>query len=409
MDLQTALGSAACTEIWVAAGVYKPTSDINQTVSFVIASGTAVYGGFAGGETLRTQRNLALNLTTLSGDIGTVGVATDNSHTVVKILGAAGNTVTASTVLDGFTISDSHFSGSGGGLYCGGSGAGNECSPTLSNLVFANNYTYFGGGLYDDGSNGGVSSPHLTNVTFINNYAINSGGGMFNDGGNGGNSSPVLDGVTFSGNNTDHDDGGAIYNGGQYNAVGNGSPTLNNVTFSGNGVFFNSSPGTIYGGAIDHHSNGMLTLNNVTFSGNGSSGYTFGGAIFANGGSVVLSNAILWGDVANSGDGPEIYVAAGSVTVTSSVIQGGCPSGVTCVGVIDSDPLLGSLQDNGGPTQTMLPADGSSAVNAGYNPTCASTDQRGVPRPQGVDCDMGAVEVVLDRLFADNFDGRPTP
>jgi hypothetical protein len=113
MDLQTALGTVTCTEIWVAGGVYKPTSGIMQTISFVIAPGAAVYGGFAGNETLRAQRNWASNLTTLSGDIGTVGVATDNTHTVVKILGAVGNTVTASTVLDGFTISDGHYTGSG--------------------------------------------------------------------------------------------------------------------------------------------------------------------------------------------------------------------------------------------------------------------------------------------------------
>lgn len=409
MDLQTALGSVTCTEIWVAGGVYKPTSGSTQSISFVIAPDTAVYGGFAGNETLRAQRNFSLNLTMLSGDIGTVGVATDNSHTVVKILGAAGDTVTASTVLDGFTISDGHFTGSGSGLYCGGSGAGNECSPTLSNLVFLNNYSYFGGGLYNDGSNGGVSSPHLTNVTFTNNYAINSGGGMFNDGGNGGDSSPVLNGVTFSGNNTDHENGGAIYDGGQYNATGNGSPTLNNVTFGGNGSYYDSGHGTIFGGAIDHHTGGTLTLNNVTFSGNGVDGLSIGGAIYANGGSLVLSNVILWGDVAASGYGPEIYAAAGSVTVISSVIQGGCPAGVTCIGVIASDPLLGPLQDNGGPTQTMLPADASPAIDSGYNASCAATDQRGVPRPQGNECDIGAVEVVLDRVFADNFDGRPTP
>ena len=71
--------------------------------------------------------------------------------------------------------------------------------------------------------------------------------------------------------------------------------------------------------------------------------------------------------------------------------------------------MLGPLQDNGGPTQTMLLLAGSSALEAGYNPTCASTDQRGVPRPQNTNCDVGAVEMVYLRIFADNFDGRPTP
>jgi hypothetical protein len=108
----------------------------------------------------------------LSGDIGVIGVATDNSHTIVRMNGAVGNTITASTVLDGFTISGAYQGGNGGGLYCGGSGAGNECSPTLANLLFIHNYAVYGGGLYDDGHNGGVSSPHLTNVTFKDNVVV---------------------------------------------------------------------------------------------------------------------------------------------------------------------------------------------------------------------------------------------
>jgi len=154
-------------------------------------------------------------------------------------------------------------------------------------------------------------------------------------------------------------------------------------------------------------STGTLSLNNVTFSGNGYSSAPQGAIyLWTNTSALVMSNVIMWGDVA----GPEIDNVGGApVTITSSVIQGGCPSGSTCLGVITTDPLLGPLQDNGGPAHTQLPKAGSSAINAGYNPTCAATDQRGVPRPQGVNCDIGAVEVVLDRLFADNFDGRPTP
>jgi hypothetical protein len=185
---------------------------------------------------------------------------------------------------------------------------------------------------------------------------------------------------------------------------------LSNVTFSVNGGFHSFPPfsgGTFDGGAISHRSTGTLSLNNVTFSGNGYSSAPQGAIyLWTNTSALVMSNVIMWGDVA----GPEIDNVGGApVTIMSSVIQGGCPSGSTCLGVITTDPLLGPLQDNGGPTQTMLPMAAGSAVNAGYNASCAATDQRGVPRPQGVNCDIGAVEVVLDRLFADNFDGRPTP
>jgi predicted outer membrane repeat protein len=404
MDLQTALGNPACTEVWVAAGAYKPTSDTNRLVYFHVQAGVAVYGGFAGGETQRTQRNPGLNVTTLSGDIGVAGVRTDNSNTIVKMIASAGATITASTVLDGFTISDAYYGGNGGGLYCNGSGAGNECSPTLANLVFNNDAAVYGGAIYNDGHNGGVSNPTLTNITFNGNVSVNDGGAVYNDGSNG-TSNPVLNGVTFSGNSTDGGDGGAMYD------QANSGPALNNVTFSGNGgdtTVFGAAHHTFLGGAIYTRTGGAPTLNNVTFSGNSAND---GGAIYITGAvSLQMSNVVLWGDlVLAGGTQAEILNNLGTVTITSSVVQGGGPAGCTCIGVIDSDPLLGPLKDNGGPTQTMLPTSGGSAIDGGYNPTCAPKDQRGVPRPQGANCDVGAVEVVLDRIFADNLDGRPTP
>jgi predicted outer membrane repeat protein len=323
------------------------------------------------------------------------------------MIGTVGNTITASTVLDGFTIYGGHNSGLGDGLYCNGSGAGNECSPTLSNLIFDSNYSHDGGALYNNGSNGGISSPHLTNVTFTNNYGLEFGGAMCNDGQTGGTSNPVLNGVTFANNTTDGGFGGGMTD------LGNSSPALTNVTFSGNGGPHVSPTfaGTVYGGAICiRNATGTLTLNNVTFSDNTAPNGDGGAIAVFTTGSVVISNSIFWGDTVNPvSTNPEIVSSSGTVTISSSIIQGGCPASTTCVGVLQTDPMLGALQDNGGPTQTRMPMAGGSAINAGYNPSCAATDQRGVSRPQGVNCDIGAVEVVLDRIYADNFDGRPTP
>ena len=101
-SLQTALGAAnASDEIWVAAATYKPTSTTDRTISFAMKNAVGVYGGFVGTETLRSQRNPALHVTTLSGDIGTGGSSNDNTYHVVT----ADATVTGSGVLDGFTIS----------------------------------------------------------------------------------------------------------------------------------------------------------------------------------------------------------------------------------------------------------------------------------------------------------------
>jgi len=63
--------------------------------------------------------------------------------------------------------------------------------------------------------------------------------------------------------------------------------------------------------------------------------------------------------------------------------------------IIFTDPLLGPLADNGGPQQTMALGAGSPAINAGNSTACPATDQRGIGRPQGSGCDIGAYEVVL--------------
>lgn len=154
-------------------------------------------------------------------------------------------------------------------------------------------------------------------------------------------------------------------------------------------------------------------MNNVTFSGNGAgrSGAMFNDADSGTS-SPVLSNVILWGDAAGS-SGPEMvnYLGAG-VSIDHSVIAGGCASinGAICgSGNTAGEPKLGALADNGGFTPTMLPGAGSSAIDAGSAATCANTyvnnrDQRGVSRPQGSGCDIGAVEVQGDVIFVDGFD-----
>ncbi len=70
-----------------------------------------------------------------------------------------------------------------------------------------------------------------------------------------------------------------------------------------------------------------------------------------------------------------------------------------CPGTPD-DPRLDTLADNGGPTQTMALLTGSPAIDAGNNETCATTDQRGVTRPQGEACDIGAYESALINVFS---------
>lgn len=63
--------------------------------------------------------------------------------------------------------------------------------------------------------------------------------------------------------------------------------------------------------------------------------------------------------------------------------------------LINTDPLLGPLQDNGGSTHTHALIVPSLAINGGTNSGCPATDQRGISRPQGATCDIGAFEYIF--------------
>ncbi len=65
----------------------------------MLKNNVKIYGGFTGTETLLSQRNIVTNVVTLSGDIGTAGVTTDNCYHVVIIAGLPGG-----YLLDGVSI-----------------------------------------------------------------------------------------------------------------------------------------------------------------------------------------------------------------------------------------------------------------------------------------------------------------
>jgi hypothetical protein len=180
-------------------------------------------------------------------------------------------------------------------------------------------------------------------------------------------------------------------------------------------LIINSS--TIYnniadqGGGIDNRS--TLIINNSTLSGNvgGSEG---GGIYNINQGHEDTTTIINSTIISNSADtGGGLFNFMGILTITNSIITGS-PSGGNCAGEINdgghniddgdtcgfsagsfTEPQLGSLQDNGGPTLTHAPKVCSPAKDAIPLDACFVTeDQRGVTRPQGFGCDIGAVELI---------------
>ncbi len=129
---------------------------------------------------------------------------------------------------------------------------------------------------------------------------------------------------------------------------------------------------------------GLLILTNSTFSHNQG-----GGLYNLPDGSLDLRNTIL----ANSVSGVDCYNEGTVTNGANNLIEVNGSEAFACgIPVSTADPLLGPLADNGGLTGTMSFLSGSPAINAGNDVNCPNTDQRGVPRPHGVHCDIGAYE-----------------
>jgi hypothetical protein len=111
-------------------------------------------------------------------------------------------------------------------------------------------------------------------------------------------------------------------------------------------------------------------------------------------------NSVLWDNGTE-----EIVNSLSSITISDSVVEGGDPPGCNCTNVFDLDPHLGPMQNNGGFTKTMALEVGSVAVDLGDELACPSKDQRGLGRPQGLGCDLGAFEV-RTKTFMSPGEGR---
>lgn len=270
----------------------------------------------------------------------------------------------------------------------------------------------FGGGI----ANGGTLT--LTNSTVSANTA-KSGGGIVNLG------VLTLNRSTISGNTAD--DGGGISNAGTATLT---DSTVNNNAATDSGGIDNGGPmilnnSTLSGNTADDGgpltNNGTLTLNNSTVSGNRS----FAGSLFENSGTMILNNSTLSGNT-HIGPGGGNYTLKNTIVANNnpndclgfSITSAGynlienasaCTIGGNLTGNITGvDPVLGPLADNGGPTQTHALLAGTPAIDAGSS-DCPppATDQRGVVRPQGTACDIGAFELFTPtalQLFCVGFE-----
>lgn len=357
----------------------KNSSRVFYITSIVTISGVTIKEGsaFPGGGIYNSGTLTLINSTVFSNavNIPSVGGGIYNSGTANLI----NSTVFSNTATTGGGIHNSGFSNSG--------------TLNMINSRVLSNAARSGGGI--ENVSGTVN---LSNSTISGNTS-NSGGGIFSSSG-----IVNLTNSTVSDNTAaDNDNGGGIYN-------NFGTVNLINSTVSGN-----SANG---GGGIAIQ--GTVTLTNSTVSGNKG---TFGSGIWNEDGNLYLINSTV---VSNTGVLGGIWNRFGMMTLSNTILaynrvgafaidctndSGGTviSSGYNLVqapnncvfssagDITNTNPLLGPLADNGGATMTHALLNGSLAINhipVGTNScgTTITTDQRGVIRPQGSGCDIGAFE-----------------
>ncbi|MGE0826292.1 MAG: choice-of-anchor Q domain-containing protein [Candidatus Binatia bacterium] len=309
-----------------------------------INSANSETGDFVGPDTIE----LTTSTFTFTAPYGTTANALPVISSVITIVGN-GSTITRDPIAPEFRLLETNSSG----------------DLTLQDTTVsggrAPGFSSDGGGIANAGS------LVLVRSTVSGNEG-NIGGGIVNAG------SLVLVRSTVSGN--DAAVGGGIGNQGQ------GTLTLVNTTVSGNTVHSFAPAGGI------HLNSGVATLVNATVSGNDA---PFNGGIQIDGGTMALTNTIVAGN-----SGGNCY---GAITDGGHNLQSDDTSCGATIPVGNAN--LGPLQNNGGPTETHALLPGSNAIDAGNDTVCNGpdvngVDQRGVARPQGTSCDIGAFELETD-------------
>ena len=240
----------------------------------------------------------------------------------------------------------------------------------ISGMTITNGRSSGGGAILNSGANLTLTAVAITN----SNGLGTGGGGIDNELG-----TLLLANSTVSGNQAQNRAGGILSQGGTMTIVN--STITNNQSARGGGL---RNAGGATTTIIDS------TVSNNTATGGGSSG----GNLSALNGVIQLKNTIVAEGV---GTNPNLDPAGGTYTsLDYNQIQSGAIT-LAPNDIFGPTLALGALANNGGPTDTRLPPVGSAVIDkipaaGGCNGAGVTSDQRGIARPQGATCDIGAVE-----------------
>lgn len=354
---------------------------LRQTISDSMSGDKITFAPSLSGQTIRLSstlsidKNLILDGSTLNQNIKINGDTNNNQYGDVRVFSIAqGITVE-------FLSIDIEYGNYSGGGAIGGGGILNKGNLTISDCSIDNNRANYGGGIYNYLN----ATSTISNCIFTNNVgsAISNIGLLY------------VTNSTFS-NNSNTGNGSAVQAGGE--------------TIIKNSTFNNNSGGS---GALYHTSVLSLRSENNTFRSN--SPY----AIYNYDGDAEIINNTIYGNLGG------IFVFSDYVSISNSIVSHNSyngnpkdcfiyesvsyPRGVSLDdhNYFSSDTNCGvyvsgygvlldnSLEDNGGPTQTLALMHDSPAVDAGNDASCLAYDQRGIARPEGEHCDIGAFEYVV--------------
>ena len=267
------------------------------------------------------------------------------------------------------------FNSNGGGI------CQNNSTIIFDNSIILSNYSgNYGGGIYANANNRAISI--FTNCTVNNNYSVEDGGGIRSDG------FLLIYGSCFAHNECQNDDGGGIYKINRSGKIINSTVSDNSSSDNGGGIYLSA--------------NGKLDIYNSTIANNSS----VSGGIYKDGTSSGNNIINIFSSISSGNSATDI---AGNINIISNSIYQtvGAGTWTTSANNLQTNPLLRTLANYGGITETHGLNFQSPAINSGVNPLNLDYDQRATPFQRVVDSatDIGAYEVSLVKC---SLTGTPT-